>query len=110
MNKNAGSKSGWHGMAVLTFVQLSLLLLLFLFSFLISIHVGSTYCDIAPGYFLGSLPGLVSRIKPGYIKKKENILVNVFLSMSVSISHNSEDATKNLYYQLFPSLVSRSCD
>ena len=66
-------------------------------SFLISIHVGSTYCDIAPGYFLGSLPGLVSRIKPGYSKKKENILVNVFLSMSVSISHNSEDATKNLY-------------
>ena len=96
MNKNAGSKSGWHGMAVLTFVQLSLLLH-FLFSFLISIHVGSTYCDIAPGYFLGSLPGLVSRIKPGYSKKKENILVNVFLSMSVSISHNSEDATKHLY-------------
>ena len=62
MNKNAGSKSGWHGMAVLTFVQLSLLLH-FLFSFLISIYVGSTYCDIAPGYFLGSLPGLVSRIK-----------------------------------------------
>ena len=57
MNKNAGSKSGWHGMAVLTFVQLSLL-----FSFLISIYVRSTYCDIAPG-FLDSLPGLVSRIK-----------------------------------------------
>ena len=75
MNKNAGSKSGWHGMAVLTFVQLSLLLH-FLFSFLISIYFGSTFCDIAPG-FLGSLPGFMSRIKPRIYQEKENILVNV---------------------------------
>ena len=65
MNKNAGSKSGWHGMAVLTFVQLSLLLH-FLFSFLISIYVGSTCYDIAPG-FLG-----VKDKNPDIARKREH--------------------------------------